>query len=375
MILHINSEYATTPLYINLVKKVDNYNIEQTIFASIKNIKLVECNYFEGKNTKFIYSNILKKYHRVCYFLKLRFLLKDVENKINLKNVRLIHAHKLFSDGGVAFYLKKKYNIPYIVAVRNTDINCFIRYMVHLRPFGALILEQAEKIILISPSYRKLLYGNYSTYFNKWEYKIEIIPNGIDPYWINNISSVPKRLNKPIKLLFVGQFTKNKNVLNVIKLMDHLDHNDFHLRIVGDGKLRDKIHKLSKKYKQRIELYPWLKKENLITHYKESDIFIMPSYRETFGLAYIEAMSQGLPVVYTKGQGIDGYFAPGEVGYAVDPDNKKEIIDAINSIIDNYNTISRNCIEFARQFDWENISKRYAQIYINTIHNHDHWLS
>jgi len=44
----------------------------------------------------------------------------------------------------------------------------------------------------------------------------------------------------------------------------------------------------------------------------------MPSITETFGLVYAEALSQGLPVLYTRGQGFDRQFEEGEVGYAVD---------------------------------------------------------
>ena len=43
----------------------------------------------------------------------------------------------------------------------------------------------------------------------------------------------------------------------------------------------------------------------------------MPSRYETFGLVYGEAMSQGLPIIYSKGQGVDGYFKEGTVGYGV----------------------------------------------------------
>jgi glycosyltransferase involved in cell wall biosynthesis len=58
-------------------------------------------------------------------------------------------------------------------------------------------------------------------------------------------------------------------------------------------------------------------KEKLLNNYRNSDIFIMPSYNETFGLVYIEAMSQGLPIIYTQNEGVDGYFKEGSVGYSV----------------------------------------------------------
>ena len=67
----------------------------------------------------------------------------------------------------------------------------------------------------------------------------------------------------------------------------------------------------------------------------------MPSFHETFGLVYIEAMSQGLPIIYTKGEGIDGYFKEATVGYSVNPKDVKNIVKKIEMIIHNYNKISK----------------------------------
>ena len=63
-------------------------------------------------------------------------------------------------------------------------------------------------------------------------------------------------------------------------------------------------------------------KEELIKLYRDSHIFTMPSITESFGLVYAEAMTQALPVVYTKGQGFDGQFPDGEVGYSVEALNE-----------------------------------------------------
>ena len=77
----------------------------------------------------------------------------------------------------------------------------------------------------------------------------------------------------------------------------------------------------------------------------------MPSKTETFGLVYAEAMSQGLPVIYTRGQGFDGQFEEGEVGYSVDCKDKKEISMKIIDIINNYDVISRNAINLVDRYN------------------------
>ena len=97
--------------------------------------------------------------------------------------------------------------------------------------------------------------------------------------------------------------------------------------------------------------------------YRKSDIFIMPSYNETFGLVYLEAMSQGLPIIYTKREGIDGYFKEETVGYSVNPKDINDIAGKIEMIIHNYNRISKNCYNLVDNFSWDKISKIYHDTY------------
>ncbi len=92
-------------------------------------------------------------------------------------------------------------------------------------------------------------------------------------------------------------------------------------------------------------------------------MFIMPSFTETFGMVYAEALTQGLPVIYTRGEGFDGNFDEGEVGYSVNSSNYIEISDRILKIIKNYDKISGNCVTAANKFEWTNICKKYELIY------------
>src|SRR5699024_1507257 len=104
-------------------------------------------------------------------------------------------------------------------------------------------------------------------------------------------------------------------------------------------------------------------KDELLKYYADSDILVVPSYIETFGLVYAEAMSTGTPVIYTKGEGFDGVFRNGEVGYAVNPDEKNEISQAILNIKENYDEISKNAKEGSKRFNWPDIVRLYHTIY------------
>ena len=112
-----------------------------------------------------------------------------------------------------------------------------------------------------------------------------------------------------------------------------------------------------------IFFYGWQKnKEDIKKYYDQADIFVMPSLRETFGTVYIEALSQGLPVIYTRGQGIDGYFEQGTTGFACNPKDTDEIREAILRIAENYGSMSRTCVQASKSFQWHVIAKQYHEV-------------
>ncbi len=92
----------------------------------------------------------------------------------------------------------------------------------------------------------------------------------------------------------------------------------------------------------------------------------MPSIHETFGLVYAEAMSQGLPVIYSKSQGFDGQFEDGTVGHVVNSLDHNDIAEKIIKIFYDYETKSKNCIELFHKFDWKTIACEYLSLYENS---------
>lgn len=119
------------------------------------------------------------------------------------------------------------------------------------------------------------------------------------------------------------------------------------------GKIVDKMYaeQLIKNGKGFVSYKNEVSVSELIKIYGENNIFIMPSHHETFGLVYPEAMSQGMPVIYSEGEGFDGYFKNGFIGYSVDPNNTNDIARNIKFIVDNYEYISKNAINSYGKFN------------------------
>ena len=247
--------------------------------------------------------------------------------------------------------------------------------MFHIKKIGINIMKEAKKIVFISPEYKKYVIDHCIPYELK-DYiaqKSVIIPFGISSFWIQNKYDIkPKFIKKnKIKLIYVGDFTKNKNVHVSIKIARRLKELGYEVKFIivgGNGGYEYKIKKLAKINQDIIEIYGRVEeKSKLLNIYRKSDIFIMPSHYESFGLVYGEAMSQGLPVIYTKGQGIDGYFKEGTVGYSVNPQDINGIVKKIEMIINNYNKISKNCLNLVEKFSWNKIDKIYHNIYTSAI--------
>jgi len=221
----------------------------------------------------------------------------------------------------------------------------------------------------LSPTYiehlKKIL---KPTEFLAIEHKFVVIPNGIDEFWLKN-KGIPKELsNSELNLLFVGSFAKGKNIkttINVVKKMNLRKGRNVRLSIVGGSGSNEKdILEIIESNKQFITYYGPIKDmDKLMEVYRSADIFLMPSFTETFGLVYAEALSQGLPIIYSKGQGFDNQFPDGHVGYSVNPTNEDEIINKIEEIIRNYSYLSSNAIEGCVKFNWDDISLKYIDIY------------
>jgi glycosyltransferase involved in cell wall biosynthesis len=362
-ILHINSYYSGSNLYKNLYDKQIENGLKIDVYVPVSN-NIDTSALSLGEYTTISANH--SKYDRMIFHIKHKKIYKDIVTKYEMSEFSVVHAHSLFSNGCIALKMKQDFDVPYIVAVRNTDVNVFFKYMIHLRKLGVEILKEAEKVIFLSNSYRDLVIEKYvpATLRKEIFDKTEIIPNGIADFWFENKGNAkvaPKQ--KEINLVYAGIINKNKNLITTIKSIDILRKKGYNISFTVVGKIGDKS------IYQQIEALPYVNylapksKEELIDIYRANEIFVMPSITETFGLVYAEAMSQGLPVIYTKGQGFDQQFEEGTVGYHVDCFDSNEIASKIICVVSNYADISNHCIKKVDKFRWDKISSKYTEIY------------
>lgn len=364
-IIHINTYLICNDFYHHLYNCLQDFGIEQKVWIPHQK-KIVSPKIRPIKNLDFKYSGIQNIFDRILFHRKINKGKRVFFNEINYNEISLVHAHTLFSDGALAFELYREKNIPFIVAVRDTDLNIFWKYFFHLRSYARDILLHSSAIVFLGPAYKQaisILVGK--SLWQNIHSKTYVIPNGIDCFWINNPplrdNCSPERIN----VLFAGNIIKRKNISSLIQACSLLlkKGHDISLRIVGAKK---PSHYFLKNDKEWIDVFPFTKSKNeLMAHYRWADIFATPSITETFGLVYAEALSQGTPVIYTKNQGFDGWVEQGTCGYSVDPKDIRDIAYGILHLKHNYDFFK--CIKTSDLFNWNKISRQYLDLYRSIV--------
>ena len=140
--------------------------------------------------------------------------------------------------------------------------------------------------------------------------------------------------------------------------------------IAGNGPLLDELVAFTKEcgVEDRVRFLGY--RRDLPAIFREADLFLLPSYREGLGMAAIEAMASGVPLVSSDRHGINDYSIEGVTGFKCHPADYKTMaqnIDRILSDDDLRSKFSENCKEIAKQFSLEESVATMKKIYKETL--------
>ena len=366
VITHINSYFTGNKLHSELIKKLDSLGLKQSVFIPVQNHSDNGRNKPENlNNSELFYNQCFTKIDRYLWPLKMIKIWISFKKTYKHNIPKVIHAHTLIVNGLIAYWAYKKYKIPYVVSVRNTDINIFLKYIPFFKYLGSKILKHACSVVTVSPAYRDYHLAKYlsARSYLSLKNKCIVIPNGINDFWIQNRQK-KTQIQKTRTVIFAGRIDKNKNLKHVISACELLNNKGFQIKllVVGDGPLLSGFQK--QRFSVDIQFAGHVSsREELLELYRNSDILVNPSFTETFGLVYPEAMSQGLPIIYPKNEGFDVFYPDGQVGFAVNPNNIEDIADKIFQIYNNYERISENAFVASKDFEWNKIAKKLLSIY------------
>lgn len=360
-VLQIANGYFGSKLYAHLFSALETLGVENMIYVPMSNRSTIP----EASNPGVVATKCFSQLDRLLFYSKQKKMINAMEANFSLTSMDAIHAHTVFSGGYTAYQLHQKYGLPYIVAVRNTDVNEFFKYMLHLRKIGVEIMRCAEKVIFLSPAYREKTLKQYvpEQYREAIEAKSVVIPNGISELFLSNKAAPKKLQSGALRLIYVGEVRRNKNMEETLRAVELLRETGMDVSLTVVGSVLEERYRSMIAGASFVEYHDRCPQEEVLGYLRQADIFVMPSHKETFGLVYAEAMSQGLPVLYTRGQGFDGYFPDGMVGYAISDTDPQDLAQKTQCISRNYEEVSANCIRMADAFDWNIIAAQYKEIY------------
>lgn len=370
-ILHISNDFCLTKVHSMLYQELDRMGVEQTVFNPVRDTALVGRNRFEGEHTEIIYAHVVKPWHKYAYHLKRRHVYNEMLKRIRPQEYSLTHATTLLTDGGLAYRLYKRYGIPYVVAVRNTDVNEFLKFMPHTWMAARRILLNAKKIVFINKGLQDGLVRHPAIrgIASEIEGKFMLMPNGINDYYLDHVSHEPRSGHA---IVYVGQFTVRKNVMrlakSVLQLRETPQFHDCTLTLVGGGRAKQDMNAKDTGMEQLIAerpdvfrfVGPIKEQSKMCEVFAGARLFAMPSLNETFGLVYIEALTQNLPVLYTHGQGVDGLLPP-SAGIAVNPYSIDDIANGLATLLASEQAGNQG-VDF-EQFRWSRIAEKYMKLY------------
>ncbi len=154
-----------------------------------------------------------------------------------------------------------------------------------------------------------------------------VLPNGIDAdFWRIPTPIAPGQGDRPLRLVSVMRLNAKKRPFALLRILHRLDDllpaNGATLRIVGDGPLRRRLERAvdRSRFRDRITLEGFASRARIREIFAESDAFVLPTIRESFGLAALEARCAGLPVVAVSSSGVADVIRHDVEGLLADSD-------------------------------------------------------
>jgi glycosyltransferase involved in cell wall biosynthesis len=276
----------------------------------------------------------------------LKFLVfnaKKTYQKLNYKpDIIVSHLYNSYLN----FYkVAKKHNIPFVVGIHNSDLK-LLRNKLHKKR-ALKVIKNADGVVFRSEALRKQFINN----FGNLDSPVFVANSGLP----SNYTSYAKKLldnkhfiqnSKHIKFISACSLVKLKHIDKVLRALSNIQkegYTNWSYTIIGDGPEENKLKKLMKDLhiESSVNFTGRLPREQVFEQLKEHHIFVMPSYPETFGLAYLEAMAAGCIVIGTKGWGIDGIVNDGVNGFLCKPYTFKDLHNKIKNLF-NFSLLEKN---------------------------------
>ncbi len=295
---------------------------------------------------------------------------------VKYENLDLLHVHYAIPHATVAYMAKKillnegRY-IPTITTLHGTDIT-LVGMNPAFHPVVEFAINKSDGVTAVSNSLKKDTLEQFNI-----EKDIRVIYNFLD---LERFKKANKdHFKKAIApdgekiLIHTSNFRKVKRVEDVIKIFKKIyEKEKCKLLLVGDGPERQNLERLCREIGLCHEIRFLGKQEAVEELLAISDLFLMPSASESFGLAALEAMACEVPVISSNVGGLPEVNIHGTTGFLSEVGNVEEMAKHSLQLLQNedlLNQFKANALHQAEQFDIENVLPLYEEYYQYILEN------
>jgi len=296
---------------------------------------------------------ILNKYIKLKIFQRIFLTYIDKNGMPDI-----VHLHS-FMDGELAMWVKKNYNIPYIVTehfsgfARGTISKSNLHY-------AKRVFENASYNIAVSKEFQGLLESKYSV-------KFHYLPNIVNVDFFQN-TSMTNEQEKEFTFINIASLNKNKNQEMLIRSFNSAFNANENIKLIiaGDGPEYTNLKKCIKELNltKQVTLYGSASRKEVRTLLQKSNAFVLSSNYETFGIVIIEAMACGLPVVATKCGGPESIVTDNKLGVLCEI-NEKSMSKALKTVYENKDIYNA---QYIRNYTVDNFSETAIVEKLNVIY-------
>jgi glycosyltransferase involved in cell wall biosynthesis len=313
-------------------------------------------------------------FHYQPYELALSSKLVDI---IKLYKIELLHVHYAIPHAYAGYMAKQMLKdegiiVPMITTLHGTDITLVGNHP-NYKTAVSFSINKSDVVTAVSQSLKEDTYKFFDI-----KNDIQVIPNFIElgkqrnEPLISCQRSVMAKSEERI-ITHISNFRKVKRIPDIIKIFFKIQQKiPAKLMMVGDGPEKVKAERLCEELGIQDQVIFFGNSNEIDSILSFSDLFLLPSETESFGLAALEAMAWSVPVISSNSGGLPEVNFDGISGYLSDVGNVDEMAENAIKILSNNQTLNlfkENALKVAKQFDIKNILPLYEKLYQKAINS------
>ena len=290
--------------------------------------------------------------------------------------ITLIHAHWWIPSGLVGVWVSRVTGKPLLVTTHGTDIMILSSSKV-LRVLAGFVFSRAACITVVSTFLKQKLQSILQIPSSK--IKVLSMPVDLDSFSPSEKTGLveaylEEEAKKKKKILCVARYTEQKRLDTLINALALLKEDfDFTAILIGEGEEEENLKRMieNEALSDRISLLPLMSQEKLSHHYRESDVVVLPSVNEGFGLVLVEAQLCRTPVIGANSGGIPDIIEAEKTGLLFPPGDAQALAGSIKRILTEKELagkLASNAYEKARtRFSPDSIAGAFVSLYYGLI--------